>query len=116
MCSEVEVIHVWLTELLRTVENADDVLVKNFSFGPLEKRLKTGDYLRGETIRESLAVLRQVEVELEVGGNLKQLSLILKVLPTDDEERYLTPHKFQQLLRFSKEVQVYLTIVEPMMR
>ena len=40
----------------------------------------------------------------------------MQVLPTDDEERYLTPHKFQQLLRFSKEVQVYLTIVEPMMR
>ena len=76
------------------------------------------------------AVLRQVEVELEVGGNLKQLSLILKVtdfysqlftvwlqvLPTDDEERYLTPHKFHQLLKFSKEVQVYLTIVQPMLR
>ena len=29
--------------------------------------------------RNLQAVLRQVEVELEVGGNLKQLSLILKV-------------------------------------
>ena len=29
--------------------------------------------------RDVQAVLRQVEVELEVGGNLKQLSLILKV-------------------------------------
>ena len=63
MCSEVEVIHLWLTELLRSVENADDVLVKNFSFGPLEKRLKTGDYLRGETIRESLVRILRLLVE-----------------------------------------------------
>lgn len=69
MCSEVEVIHVWLTELLRTVENADDVLVKNFSFGPLEKRLKTGDYLRGETIRESLVrIPRLTEIQERCAG------------------------------------------------
>ena len=63
MCSEVEVIHLWLTELLRSVENADDVLVKNFSFDPLEKRLKTGDYLRGETIRESLVRIPRLLLE-----------------------------------------------------
>ena len=46
----------------------------------------------------------------------KEYSLVVKVLPTDDTERYSIKHKFKQLLRFSKEVQVYMEIVNPMFR
>ena len=49
---------------------------------------------------------------------LISLSLIslfsLKVLPTDDNQRYRVKHKFRQLLKFSKEVQVYMKIVKCM--
>ena len=40
MSSEVEVIRCWLKGLFKTIENADDVEVKDFTFGPLEDKLK----------------------------------------------------------------------------
>ena len=51
-----------------------------------------------------------------VGGNWKTYNLVVKVLPTGDEERYRGADNFQKLLKFSKEVQVYLDIGEPMER
>ena len=42
------------------------------------------------------------------------LTCEIKVLPTDDNERYKVKQKFRQLLKFSKEVQVYMKIVKCM--
>ena len=62
-------------------------------------------------------MLREVSVDLRVvGGNWKTYNLVVKVLPTGDEERYRGADNFQKLLKFSKEVQVYLDIAEPMER
>lgn len=62
-------------------------------------------------------MLREVSVDLRVvGGNWKTYNLVVKVLPTGDEERYRGADNFQKLLKFSKEVQVYLDIGEPMER
>ena len=49
-----------------------------------------------------------------VKGLDKDYSVIIKVLPTDDNERYKVKHKFRQLLKFSKEVQVYMKIIKCM--
>ena len=57
-----------------------------------------------------------MSVSINVMNVEKDYSLIVKVLPTDDNERYSIKHKFKQLLRFSKEVQVYMEIVNPMFR
>ena len=62
-------------------------------------------------------MLREVSVDLRVvGGNWKTYNLVVKVLPTGDEERNRGADNFQKLLKFSKEVQVYLDIGEPMER
>lgn len=45
-------------------------------------------------------------MELKVGGKSKHYSVIIKVLPTDDPERHTDVVKFNELLKFSKEVQV----------
>ena len=42
-----------------------------------------------------------------VGGKPKTYSVVIKVLPTDDHERHTSRKKFLDLLKFSKEVQVY---------
>ena len=40
MSSEVEIIRCWLKGLFKTIENAEDVEVKDFNFGPLEEKSK----------------------------------------------------------------------------
>ena len=55
-------------------------------------------------------------VAIRVKNVAKSYSLIVKVLPTDDNERYSIKYKFKQLLKFSKEVQVYMEIVRKMFR
>lgn len=52
-------------------------------------------------------VLKKADVELKVGGKAKTISVVIKVLPTDDVERHTCRRKFADLLKFSKEVQVY---------
>ncbi|CAB4065965.1 unnamed protein product [Lepeophtheirus salmonis] len=59
-------------------------------------------------------VLKRATVNLLVQGKPKTYSVVIKVLPTDDSERYTTRSKFEQLLKFSKEVQVYLRVVQCM--
>ena len=54
------------------------------------------------------------EISARVKGSEKDYSVIIKVLPTDDDERYQVKHKFKQLLKFSKEVQVYMKIIKCM--
>ncbi len=53
------------------------------------------------------SVLKKADVELKVGGKTKIYSVVIKVLPTDDVERHTSRRKFSDLLKFSKEVQVY---------
>ena len=55
-------------------------------------------------------------MECTVQGDLKSYNLVIKVMPTGDTERYSTKLKFRQLLKFSKEVQVYLDIGCPIER
>ena len=55
-------------------------------------------------------------VSINVKNAEKSYSLVVKVLPTDDNERYSIKYKFKQLLKFSKEVQVYTEIVKNMFR
>ena len=51
-----------------------------------------------------------------VEGELKTYNLVIKVMPTGDTERYSAKLKFRKLLKFSKEVQVYLDIGGPIQR
>ena len=60
------------------------------------------------------AILKTAEITAVVKGELREYSVIIKVLPTDDSERYNVKHKFRQLLKFSKEVQVYMKIIKCM--
>ena len=55
----------------------------------------------------SFTVLKKADVDLKVGGKAKTYSVVIKVLPTDDHERHTSRRKFMDLLKFSKEVQVY---------
>ena len=52
-------------------------------------------------------MLKKADVDLMVGGKPKTYSVVIKVLPTDDHERHTSRKKFLDLLKFSKEVQVY---------
>lgn len=71
------------------------------------------------------AVLRRVTVELQVGEEQRSCTLVVKVtlvpppppqvLPTEDLQRY-TRARFRQVLRFSKEVEVYTRLVTAMAR
>ena len=38
MPGEVEIIRLWLAEVFKTIENVDNVEVKDFDFGPLENK------------------------------------------------------------------------------
>ena len=62
------------------------------------------------------AVLREVSVDLRVLSSCKTYNLVIKVLPAGDDERYRGTAAFQKLLKFSKEVQVYLDIGQPIGR
>ena len=55
-------------------------------------------------------VVREAGVLLRVNGEVRSHSLVIKVLPTGDVERRGSRQTFHKLLRFSKEVQVYLNI------
>ena len=61
-------------------------------------------------------VLKKADVELLVGGKKKVYSVVIKVLPTDDMERHTSRRKFSDLLKFSKEVQVYCQALRCMVR
>lgn len=60
-------------------------------------------------------VLKRADVDLKVGGKSKKYSVVIKVLPTDDPERHTNGRKFRELLKFSKEVQVYQNVIHSMM-
>ena len=60
-------------------------------------------------------VLREVDVDVNLNKVNKTFNLAIKVLPTFDKEKY-SKWKFHRLLKFSKEVQIYLDIADPMDR
>ena len=60
-----------------------------------------------ESVPTPFTVLKKADVDLLVGGKPKLYSVVIKVLPTDDVERHTSRRKFSDLLKFSKEVQVY---------
>ena len=81
---------------------------------------------------ERLVIIKLAEISGLVKGGQAEYSVIIKVLPTDDHDRYKVRHKFRQvsalwwpadtktkyclpqLLKFSKEVQVYMKIIKCM--
>ena len=59
-----------------------------------------------------------MSVDLRVLGECKTYNLVVKVLPSSDDGRGRprVTEDFQKLLKFSKEVQVYLDIGQPIGR
>jgi hypothetical protein len=45
------------------------------------------------TFRSPFTVLKKAEIELLVGGKPKTYSVVIKVLPTDDQERHSSRYK-----------------------
>ena len=62
---------------------------------------------------QAVTVLREAEVIVCVNGREKNYNLLIKVLPTGDTERYSKNKNFTKMLKFSKEVQVYMDIADP---
>ena len=62
------------------------------------------------------AVLREVTATVRCNGEEKDYNIVIKVLPTGDNGRYSQKNSFDKMLRFSKEVQVYLEIADPINR
>ena len=95
-----------------------------------EERLNRLDRL------DRLVIIKLAEISGRVKGGEAEYSVIIKVLPTDDHDRYKVRQKFRQvrggeggtltrllesnkscfpqLLKFSKEVQVYMKIIKCM--
>merc|ERR550532_3965646 len=123
--TEVEVIRDWFINIFQPVEKTADIEVTDFKFEQLNhlraqyQQDKRGQRGRSDPGVESdtsdsrdgpnspFTVLKKADVELLVGGKKKVYSVVIKVLPTDDCERHTSRRKFSDLLKFSKEVQVY---------
>lgn len=63
--------------------------------------------------------MREVTASVRCNGEEeeeKDYNIVIKVLPTGDNDRYCHKTKFDKMLKFSKEVQVYLDIAEPINR
>ena len=61
-------------------------------------------------------MLRNVRAIVETNGvkkSEKSYNLVIKVLPTGDLNRYSKRQTFIEMLKFSKEVQVYCEIADP---
>lgn len=125
--SEREVIQDWLENIFKTWEKTNDLEVTLFKFTPLKRGdanlVKNGgpglQMIQGTEGVEGageppLAILKSADIRAVVKGVEVDYSVIIKVLPTDDSSRYRVKHKFRQLLKFSKEVQVYMKIIKCM--
>jgi len=136
--SEKEVIKEWLENIFKTWEKTNDLEIKEFKLTQLKHdtsvlnvengglgsvsliRLngasngQCGSHHQQDTDIDRLVILKLAEISAMVKGLDKDYSVIIKVLPTDDNERYKVKHKFRQLLKFSKEVQVYMKIIKCM--
>ena len=131
--TEVEVIRDWFINIFMPVEKTADIEVTDFKFeqlNHLRAQYHKSQSSRGQSAAHRLppdpgvesdgsldannangnspfTVLKKADVELLVGGKKKMYSVVIKVLPTDDCERHTSRRKFSDLLKFSKEVQVY---------
>ena len=130
--TEVEVIRDWFINIFMPVEKTADIEVTDFKFEQLNhlraqyhknanragnQRLPPDPGVESDGSLEAtgnsngnnspFTVLKKADVELMVGGKKKIYSVVIKVLPTDDCERHTSRRKFSDLLKFSKEVQVY---------
>jgi hypothetical protein len=133
--TEVEVIRDWFVKIFMPLEKTADIVVTDFKFEQLshlraqyqnqQQKSRSGggrppadpgvdsdssacngdNGLNGSN--SPFTVLKKADVELMVGGKAKVYSVVIKVLPTDDVERHTSRRKFSDLLKFSKEVQVY---------
>jgi len=125
--SEREVIQDWLENIFKSWEKTNDLEVTLFKFTPLKRGdaslVKNGgpglQMIQGGEGQEGageppLAILKSADIRALVKGVEVDYSVIIKVLPTDDSSRYRVKHKFRQLLKFSKEVQVYMKIIKCM--
>lgn len=118
-----EVIRDWFINIFMPVEKTADIEVTDFKFEQLN-HLRAQYQKHKSALRQSdpgvesdtsasenpdspFTVLKKADVELLVGGEKKVYSVVIKVLPTDDMERHTSRRKFSDLLKFSKEVQVY---------
>jgi len=115
MSSEQKIIEAWLTEIFKRLESDDsDVRIKKFTFGPLKQTLSGAKYPEKE--QKCKVMLRDVRANVETNGVEKSYNLVIKVLPTCDFDRFSKRQTFFEMLKilkFSKEVQVYLEIVDP---
>ena len=130
--TEVEVIRDWFINIFMPVEKTADIEVTDFKFEQLnhlraqyrstasnkpqhrippdpgvESDGSASNEAGGHNGNSPFTVLKKADVELLVGGKKKIYSVVIKVLPTDDCERHTSRRKFSDLLKFSKEVQVY---------
>jgi len=115
MESEVEVIRGWLARVFHKVEG-EEVEVTNFCFDTIQGGEEEDLPRNSFVATRNMAILKRVKVELVVGNGEKFYSLVVKVLPTEDSERHTVRQKFRQVVRFSKEVEVYTGVVHAMMR
>ena len=141
--NELEIREFKLTQLKHEAEEGEENIT-NGSLPPV--RLNGNGASNGERWRERggradseerldrLVIIKLAEISGRVKGGEAEYSVIIKVLPTDDHDRYKVRHKFRQvscntlicllesiikycfpqLLKFSKEVQVYMKIIKCM--
>jgi len=88
------------------------VVITDFTFGPLKQNISDNNFRKNENSK-AVTVLREAEVIVCVNGREKNYNLLIKVLPTGDTERYSKNKNFTKMLKFSKEVQVYMDIADP---
>ena len=145
--NELQIREFKLTQLKHETEETEETTRNgsNGSNGSLPARLNgasNGERWRGGRGRagqadsqeslERLVIIKLAEISGLVKGGQAEYSVIIKVLPTDDHDRYKVRHKFRQvsalwwpadtktkyclpqLLKFSKEVQVYMKIIKCM--
>ena len=136
--TEVEVIRDWFINIFIPVEKTADIVVTDFKFEQLN-HLRASYQNRGsrsipnkgssapdpgvesdascngsDGVHMPFTVLKKADVNMLVGGKPKLYSVVIKVLPTDDVERHTSRRKFSDLLKFSKEVQVYCQAIRCM--
>ena len=100
----------------RPIRNESDKLCIFFFLGRSDPGVESDTSDSRDGPNSPFTVLKKADVELLVGGKKKVYSVVIKVLPTDDMERHTSRRKFSDLLKFSKEVQVYCQALRCMVR
>ena len=122
-------------EAEENMTNGSHLPVRLNGNGNGEKWRGRGGQVESEERLDRLVIIKLAEISGRVKGGEAEYSVIIKVLPTDDHDRYKVRQKFRQvrgaggrvirllksnksffpqLLKFSKEVQVYMKIIKCM--